>query len=136
MPTLTSSGLGSGLDINSHVEQLVAAERAPQANRLTKRESTANEELSALGKFRSALAGFKDSLAKLTDAATFQGRTVKVEDDKVVTAAADSTSLPGTYSVEVVNLASPNLQGEPALLLGTPGTLTVTDGRPDLRLEP
>jgi flagellar hook-associated protein 2 len=106
MPTLTSSGLGSGLDIKSIVEQLVAAERAPQANRLTKRESTANEELSALGKFKSALAGFKDSLAKLTDAATFQGRTVKVEDDKVFTAAADSTSLPGTYSVEVLNLAS------------------------------
>ncbi len=106
MPTLTSAGLGSGLDIKSIVEQLVAAERAPQANRLTKRESTANEELSALGKFKSALAGFKDSLAKLTDAATFQGRTVKVEDDKVFTAAADSTSLPGTYSVEVMNLAS------------------------------
>jgi flagellar hook-associated protein 2 len=106
MPTLTSSGLGSGLDIKSIVEQLVAAERAPQANRLTKRESTANAELSALGKFKSALAGFKDSLAKLTDADTFQGRTVKVEDEKVFTAAANSTSLPGSYSVEVMNLAS------------------------------
>ena len=106
MATLTSTGLGSGLDIQSIVEQLVAAERAPQANRLTKRESTANEELSALGKFKSALAGFRDSLAKLTDAATFQGRTVTVGDDKVLTATADSTSLPGTYSVEVTNLAS------------------------------
>ena len=106
MPTLTSSGLGSGLDIKSIVEQLVAAERAPQANRLTTRESKANTELSALGKFKSSLAGFKDSLAKLTDAATFQGRTVKVEDEKVFTATASSTSLPGTYSVEVITLAS------------------------------
>ena len=46
------------------------------------------------------------------------------------------TILAGEQKGEVVNLASPNLQGEPALLLGTPGTLTVTDGRPDLRLEP
>ncbi len=106
MATLTSTGLGSGLDINSIVEQLVSAERAPTANRLTQRESKANEELSALGKFKSALATFKDSVAKLTDAATFQGRTVKVEDDKVFTASADSTSLPGNYSVEVMNLAS------------------------------
>ncbi|MEQ1803226.1 MAG: flagellar filament capping protein FliD [Gammaproteobacteria bacterium] len=106
MATLTSTGLGSGLDINSIVEQLVTAERAPTANRLTQRESKANEELSALGKFKSALATFKDSLAKLTDAGTFQGRTVKVEDDKVFTATADSTSLPGNYSVEVMNLAS------------------------------
>jgi len=46
------------------------------------------------------------------------------------------TILAGEQKGEIVNLASPNLQGEPALLLGTPGTLTVTDGRPDLRLEP
>lgn len=106
MATLTSTGLGSGLDINSIVEQLVTAERAPAANRLTQREAKANEELSALGKFKSALATFKDSLARLTDADTFQGRTVTVEDDKVFTAKADSTSLPGTYAVEVMNLAS------------------------------
>jgi len=46
------------------------------------------------------------------------------------------TILAGDQKGEVVGLASPNLRGEPALLLGTPGTLTVTDGRPDLRLEP
>jgi len=106
MATLTSTGLGSGLDINSIVEQLVTAERAPTANRLTQREAKANEELSALGKFKSALATFKDSLAKLSDADTFQGRTVTVGDDTVFTATAGNTSLPGTYSVEVMNLAS------------------------------
>jgi len=130
MPTLTSSGLGSGLDIKSIVEQLVAAERAPQANRLTKRESSANEELSALGKFKSALAGFKDSLGKLTDAATFQGRTVKVGDDKVLTAAANATSLPGNYSVEVINLAAAQRLrsigfGDATTAIGT-GTLAIT----------
>jgi hypothetical protein len=46
------------------------------------------------------------------------------------------TILAGEQKGEVVNLASPNLSGEPALLLGTPGTLTVTDGVPALRLEP
>ncbi len=130
MATLTSSGLGSGLDIKSIVEQLVAAERAPQANRLTKRESTANEELSALGRFKSALAGFKDSLGKLTDAATFQGRTVKVGDDKVLTAAANATSLPGDYSVEVINLAAAQRLrsigfGDVTTAIGT-GTLAIT----------
>ncbi len=130
MATLTSTGLGSGLDIRSIVDQLVAAERAPQANRLTKRESSANEELSALGKFKSALAGFKDSLSKLTDAATFQGRTVKVGDDKVLTAAANSTSLPGDYSVEVINLAAAQRLrsigfGDATTAIGT-GTLALT----------
>lgn len=130
MPTLTTSGLGSGLDIKSIVEQLVAAERAPQANRLTKRESTANQELSSLGKLKSALAGFKDALAKLTDTATFQGRTVKVGDDKVLTAAANATSLPGNYSVEVINLATAQRLrsigfGDAITAIGT-GTLAIT----------
>ncbi len=106
MPTLTSSGLGSGLDIKSIVEQLVAAERAPQANRLTKREGSANQELSALGKFKSALAAFKDSLGKLQNVNVFQGRKVTVEDDKVFTAKAAESSLPGNYAIEVLALAS------------------------------
>ena len=46
------------------------------------------------------------------------------------------TILAGEHKSEVVELASPNLAGEPAMLLGTPGTLTVTDGVPNLRLEP
>jgi hypothetical protein len=46
------------------------------------------------------------------------------------------TILAGDQKGEVVSLASPNMRGEPALLLGTPGTLTVTDGVPGLRLEP
>lgn len=46
------------------------------------------------------------------------------------------TILAGGQKGEMVNLASPDLHGEPALRLGTPGTLTVTDGVPNLRLEP
>ena len=56
------------------------------------------------------------------------------DDDGVIRL--ELTILAGEQKGEVVNLASPNLSGEPALLLGTPGTLTVTDGVPNLRLEP
>ncbi|MEO8223645.1 MAG: flagellar filament capping protein FliD [Gammaproteobacteria bacterium] len=130
MPTLTSSGLGSGLDIKSIVDQLVAAERAPQANRLTKREGSANTELSALGQFKSALSTFKDSLAKLQDLKTFQGRTVSVGDDTVFTASATATSLPGNYSVEVISLAAAQRLrsigfGDATSPVGT-GTLAIT----------
>ena len=106
MATITSSGSGSGLDIAGIVDQLVAAERTPIANRLTARESKANELLSALGKFRSALATFQDSLKGLKELSTFQGRKITVGDDKVFTATASGTSLPGDYSVEVTALAA------------------------------
>ncbi|MCL4792873.1 MAG: flagellar filament capping protein FliD, partial [Gammaproteobacteria bacterium] len=105
MATITSSGSGSGLDIAGIVDQLVAAERAPIANRLTARESKANELLSALGKFRSALATFQDSLKGLKEINTFQGRKVTVGDEKVFTATASTSSLPGNYLVEVTALA-------------------------------
>jgi flagellar hook-associated protein 2 len=106
MATITSSGSGSGLDIAGIVDQLVAAERAPIANRLTARESKANELLSALGKFRSALATFQDSLKGLKELNTFQGRKVTLGDEKIFTATAGTSSQPGNYSVEVTALAA------------------------------
>lgn len=106
MAALTATGLGSGLDISSLVEQLVTAERAPTANRLTARESRANEELSALGRFRSALATFKDALKNLKDLDGFQGRKVSTGDAEVFTATAGSTAQPGSYEVEVLSLAT------------------------------
>jgi flagellar hook-associated protein 2 len=106
MATITSSGSGSGLDIAGIVDQLVAAERAPIANRLTAKESKANEMLSALGKFRSSLASFQDSLKTLKELNSFQGRKITLGDDKVFTATAGTTSRPGNYSVEVTALAA------------------------------
>ncbi len=106
MATITSSGAGSGLDIAGIVDKLVAAERAPIASRLTAKESKANELLSALGKFRSSLATFQDSLKGLKDINTFQGRKITAGDEKVFTATASGTSLPANYSVEVTALAT------------------------------
>jgi flagellar hook-associated protein 2 len=92
MATLTTSGLGSGLDIAGIVDKLVAAERAPIANRLTAKESKANELLSALGQFKSSLSTFKDSIT--------------LGDSEVFTATATPSSRPGSYSVEVTALAT------------------------------
>ena len=38
MAGITSTGLGSGIDVNKLVSQLVAAESAPATNRLNRRE--------------------------------------------------------------------------------------------------
>lgn len=130
MATLTTSGLGSGLDIAGIVDKLVAAERAPIANRLTARESKANDLLSALGKFRSSLATFQDSLKSMKELNTFQGRKITLGDEKVFTATASPTSLPGNYSVEVLTLAaahriSSTAQPDAVTAVGT-GTISIT----------
>ena len=51
-----ATGIGSGLDIEGLVTQLVNAERAPVENRLLQRETRLTSELSAFGRLQSALA--------------------------------------------------------------------------------
>jgi len=48
----------------------------------------------------------------------------------------DLTLLAGEHKGGVVSLRSPDLTGDPALLLGIPATLTVVDGVPRVALEP
>ncbi|MDJ0927104.1 MAG: flagellar filament capping protein FliD [Gammaproteobacteria bacterium] len=103
---LTATGLGSGLDVKGLVDQLVAAERQPVSNRLNLREARANAELSALGKFKSALASFEESLDALSELEKFQQRITSVSDDTLITASADSAAVPGRYSVQVGALAT------------------------------
>ena len=50
--------------------------------------------------------------------------------------AIELTILGGEHKGEVVGLRSPDLEADPALLLGIPATLTVTDGVPKVELEP
>ncbi|WP_083559270.1 flagellar filament capping protein FliD [Oceanococcus atlanticus] len=105
MPTITSAGVGSGLDINSLVAQLVAAERAPVANRLTRQESTIRVELSAFGQFRNALSAFDSALEKLSNADTLDGRGASSSDEEVFTASVQSGAALGRFSVQVEQLA-------------------------------
>ena len=59
MSTISSLGVGSGLDIRGIVDDLVQAQRAPQENRLDRQEERFETELSALGKLDSALNDFR-----------------------------------------------------------------------------
>lgn len=106
MASLTASGIGSGLDINSIVSQLVSAERAPQQNRLDAKEALIQARMSAYGTLKSALTEFQGSLATLKESETFAKRSATVSDSSVFTASADSCAVPGNYAVSVEQLAS------------------------------
>ena len=128
----TISGIGSGLDINGIVEQLVAAERAPTNNRLNLQEARANAELSAVGQLKSALSTFRDSLEALSELENFQKRAVAISDDEVLSATVDSSAVPGTYDIEVTSLASiqklrSGAFADATAAIGT-GNLTITVG--------
>lgn len=130
--TLTSSGVGSGLDVQGLVQKLVSAEGAPKSARLNAAEAKAQAKLSALGTLRAALSGFRDALAKLKDLDSFRGRKVVLSSPDFYSAAATSAAAPASYAVEVEQLAQAHkLQSSPFLATSTvvgTGTLTIATG--------
>lgn len=102
---LTATGIGSGLDIESLVTQLVAAERAPTDGQLTRQESKLTAELSAFGVFKGALATFQGSLSGLNNLSKFGQYTATSSDSDSVGVSASAGAASGSYNVEVSQLA-------------------------------
>ncbi len=132
MASLSSPGIGSGLDVAGIVSQLVAAERAPTQTRIDRREAEALAKLSAFGTVQGAVGAFRSTLEPLLDLNSFQGRTASSENEERFTVSADVNAAPGRYGVEVVALASAQKLrsaafAAPDAVVGS-GTLTIASG--------
>ena len=130
---ITSTGIGSGLDVESLVAQLVLAEIQPKEVSLLKKESTYQAEISAYGFIKSALSDFQTSVSALTDANTYQSKSVSISDYTKLGGSATSGSANGTYDITVSSLAAKQslaTQGSfssSSATVGT-GTLTISTG--------
>jgi flagellar hook-associated protein 2 len=104
MASISSLGVGSGLDIASLVSQLVSAERAPTQNRISGSQSRISVQLSAIGTFKGALSDVRTKLEALQTGAlaTLKATSPK---DQTFTASAGGTAVAGDYGIEVVALA-------------------------------
>ncbi len=102
---ITAGGIGSGLDIRSLVDQLVAAEGQPATLRLDRKEADFQADLSAYGTLKSALSTFQDSVKALDNIDAFQGRKATSSNSDLFTASADTTAVAGSYDIEVTQLA-------------------------------
>ncbi len=105
MASITSLGIGSGLDISGLVSQLVAAEGDPAKARLNTRQQTASAQLSALGTLKSALTSLQSSLKGLSGQTGFQATKASSSDEALFTASAADQASAGQYQVEVLRLA-------------------------------
>jgi flagellar hook-associated protein 2 len=132
MPSIISSGIGSGLDIAGIVQQLVAAEGQPVEARIGRQEARTQAQLSAFGTLKSALAEFRDKLEAMKDLQSFLTRKAVSADEEIFTVSADSSAVPARYAVDVVQLAQAQKLASTAFagtdtVVGT-GTLTITVG--------
>lgn len=135
---ISATGLGSGLDTKSIVDQLVAAERQPQATRLAAQEARATAQLTAVGRLKGALSTFQSALGGLTDLSAFQKRTAKVSDAEYFSASTTESADAGSYQIEVLTLAAAHrLQSAAFASAGTvvgEGQLDITVGTGTMRI--
>ncbi len=101
---ISSPGIGSGLDVNGIVSQLMAVERQPLA-KLDAREASYQAKLSAYGSIKGAMAGFQTALQGLNSGSRFQALTATASDTEIFSASTTSIAVAGTYSLEVSSLA-------------------------------
>ncbi|AVI61593.1 flagellar filament capping protein FliD [Halomonas sp. GFAJ-1] len=104
MATITSLGVGSGLDLTGLLDQLQEAERGKLAP-ITLQKKQQQAKISAFGQLQTSLNAFQDSVAKINDPKLYQSLSASVRGD-AVKATTTASALPGSYRVEVSQLAT------------------------------
>ena len=104
MATLASPGVGSGLDVNSIVTQLVALERKP-IEQLAAQTTTIQTKLSSFGLLQSYTANVRDIADKLSKPEFWTATASTSSDAASVAVSSTTTAAAGSYAVAVSQLA-------------------------------
>lgn len=102
---LSLSGLASGFDWKSLIDQLAAAERSPQTQ-LRNEQNTINQRNNAYGSIKTELSVLQNKVATLQDATLYDSRTSSVSDTSVATASAANGAASGSYVFSITQLAT------------------------------
>lgn len=127
---ISSIGLGSGLDVESMVSQLVALEQKP-IQALQTKATTINAKVSAYSQLKSQISNLQTQVNKLTSSETWQGRVLSSSNASVVSGTATNKAAFGTFDVKVSQLASAQTVGSGVIASGTAlgqGKLTINLG--------
>ncbi|MCM2971549.1 flagellar filament capping protein FliD [Larsenimonas suaedae] len=118
MASISSLGVGAGLDLGSLLNQLQSAERSRLAPIATQQNSY-NAKLTGYGKLSSALESFQTAAKALGDPSLYQSKSAASE-STAFSAALGENAQEGSYSVKVNRLAT-------AQSLATTGQASRTD---------
>jgi flagellar hook-associated protein 2 len=136
---ITSTGIGSGLNISAIVSSLTTAFGAAQTTQLTNQQTTLDAQVSAYGTFTAALDTLKLAMPALEDPKQLAGFAATVADQNIATATTTSDAVAGQYSLQVNNLATSATMtsahvATSATAVGT-GTLTVAVGSSSMQIS-
>lgn len=106
MAGLQLSGIASGFDWKSVVDQLITLQRVPQ-NKLQVEKSTNTNKLNAFSTFRSKLTALQDSAQALTGESLFGKRALTLSDEDLKwSATVGNSTAAGEYTFNVTRLAT------------------------------
>ncbi len=130
MASITSAGIGSGLDVNSIVTQLMTIEQQP-LNDLKTKEAGYQAKISAYGTLKGSLSSFQNSLSSLSNVTSLTKLTTNVSDPNVLTATTATNASAGSYSINVGQLAQAQSlsaagQADPKASIGSGATTTIS----------
>jgi len=129
--SISSPGVGSGLDINSIVTQLVEVEKQPLKTLQTK-AAKLETQLSAFATVKSQLASLGDAASDLLSTDTWGAKTFSSSDTAAVTGTASTSSIASSFSMSVTQLASSQSARTAAMTstdtVGAAGTLSISIG--------
>ena len=115
MATISSPGIGSGLDVRSIVSQLVAIERQP-LGKLQVQAATVQSRISAFGQIKSLISALSDAASSLNSLTTYNAVKVSSSNSKAVSASAIGGTATNSFAVKVDNLAKAQDTASDALL--------------------
>lgn len=137
MASISSLGIGSGLDLNGLLDKLSKAEQQ-RLTPYTTQQTSYNAQLTAYGTLKGSLEKF-DNLSKELAKPTFFNNTTASKHDQFAITTTDK-AVAGNYSVEVLKLAQPQTLTTQAPVsdqtekLGTTGSsdrsISITAGNP------
>ncbi len=129
--SITSTGIGSGLNIGAIVSSLTTAFGAAQTTQLTNAQTSLDSQVSAYGTFTAALDTLKLALPALEDPSQLAAFAATVADKNIASATTSSSAVAGSYSLLVNNLATAAVATSAPLssagAVGS-GTLTIAVG--------
>ena len=120
MATISSAGIGSGIDVETTIGKLLAIEKRPLTTLQTK-ATTIDSKISAFGSVKSQISTLSDAVTALSKAATWTAKSVSSSNSTAVSASvtAGSDASLSSLSVSVSQLARAQSVASAAVASGT-----------------
>lgn len=130
MATISSVGIGSGLDVKNIVSQLVALEKQPLKT-LQAKASNFEAQVSAFAKIQSQFSALSDVAKRISATGAWAARTANSSNTAAATISASATTAATSFTLDVDALAKTQSVSSAQLVAGQPvgsGTLTLQLG--------